>query len=323
LQRTFGRSLSDNNEKLRKGAVVALGTLIKFQPRVDSLVTELVNGIKTTEFKDSMLKAMLVVVEQAGKNLSEASKQSILAVAEQEMDPILIGSLAGSLSDEEASNILKNILNDEESKFSILAINSFLKYSPEHVKNEQVVEFINNCANSSSAYMSDNATIAIGKMLLLGGVDTTELINQLAVNIAQPKSSSPDTRRLSLVVVRTFARKQHEQLTTEVLDVLVPSIFSSIRDPIIPIKLAAEKAYLEVFSMVERGNEVFESWFKGENLTTVTGATIVARSIGDYTKRVATRLASVERERIEAGGDEETLFSDRIEDENEIWQVGI
>lgn len=75
--------------------------------------------------------------------------------------------------------------------------------------------------------------------------------------------------------------------------------------------------------MVEKGNEVFDSWFKGENLITVTGTTIVARSIGDYTKRVATRLANVERERIEAGGDEETLFSDRIEDENEIWQVGI
>lgn len=127
LQRTFVRSLSDNNEKLRKRAVVALGTLIKFQPRVDSLVTELVNGIKTTEFKESMLKAMLVVVEQAGKSLSEASKQSILAVAEQEMDPILIGSLAGSLSDEEASNILKSILSDEEFKFSILAINSILE----------------------------------------------------------------------------------------------------------------------------------------------------------------------------------------------------
>lgn len=328
LQRTFVRSLSDNNEKLRKRAVVALGTLIKFQPRVDSLVTELVNGIKTTEFKESMLKAMLVVVEQAGKSLSEASKQSILAVAEQEMDPILIGSLAGSLSDEEASNILKSILSDEESKFSILAINSFLKYSPEHVKNDQVVEYLKNCANSSNAYMSDNATIAIGKMLLLSegentDVNTAELIEQLAINIVQPKSSSPDTRRLSLVVVRTFARKHQEQLTNEVFDVIVPSIFSSIRDPIIPIKLAAEKAFLEVFNMVEKGNEVFDSWFKGENLITVTGTTIVARSIGDYTKRVATRLANVERERIEAGGDEETLFSDRIEDENEIWQVGI
>ncbi|EMG49432.1 hypothetical protein G210_5806 [Candida maltosa Xu316] len=318
LQRTFVRSLSDNNANLRKRAVVALGTLIKFQPRVDSLVTELVNGSKTSEFKDSMLEAMLVVVEQAGKNLSEASKQAILAVAEKEMDPVLIGSLAGSLSDEEAQNILKNVVATE-SKFSILAINSFLKYSPDHItKNESAIDFVAHCADSNNAYMSDNATIAIGKLILLG-VENQELINQLAVNIIQPKSSSPDTRRLSLVVVRTAARK----VGITDLDTIVPSIFASIRDPIIPIKLAAEKAYLEVFDMVTKGNEKFDSWFKDENVTTVTGTTIVARSISDYTKRVATRLAGVERERIEAGGDDETLFSDRIEDENEIWQVGV
>ena len=145
LQRTFVRSLSDSNEKLRKRAVVALGTLIKFQPRVDSLVTELVNGSKTSEYKDSMLKAMLVVVEQAGKNLSEASKQAILSVAEQEMDPVLIGSLAGSLSEEEAESILDGILASQ-TKFSILAINSFLKYSPDHVKNNAgVAEFVVGC----------------------------------------------------------------------------------------------------------------------------------------------------------------------------------
>lgn len=317
LQRTFVRSLSDSNEKLRKRAVVALGTLIKFQPRVDSLVTELVNGSKTSEYKDSMLKAMLVVVEQAGKNLSEASKQAILSVAEQEMDPVLIGSLAGSLSEEEAESILDGILASQ-TKFSILAINSFLKYSPDHVKNNAgVAEFVVGCANSDNAYMSDNATIAIGKLLLLG-VESKELVDQLALNAVAPKSSSPDTRRLSLVVLRTVAR--HKGITD--LDTVVPSIFACVRDPIIPIKLAAEKAYLEVFDMVN-GSAKFDGWFKNENLTTVTGTTIAARSIGDYTKRVATRLAGVERERIEAGGDEETLFSDRIEDENEIWQVGI
>lgn len=316
LQRTFVRSLSDSNEKLRKRAVVALGTLIKFQPRVDSLVTELVNGAKTSDYKESMLKAMLVVVEQAGKSLSEASKQAILVVAEQEMDPVLIGSLAGSLSEEEAESILDNVLANE-SKFSILAINSFLKYSPEHVKSDAVVNFVVGCANSDNAYMSDNATIAIGKLLLLG-VESKELVDQLAMNAIAPKSSSPDTRRLSLVVIRTVAR--HKGIVD--LDIVVPSIFACVRDPIIPIKLAAEKAFLEVFDMVN-GSAKFDAWFKNENLTTVTGTTIVARSIGEYTKRVASRLAGVERERIEAGGDEETLFSDRIEDENEIWQVGI
>ena len=50
-----------------------------------------------------------------------------------------------------------------------------------------------------------------------------------------------------------------------------------------------------MFDMVN-GSAKFDGWFKNENLTTVTGTTIAARSIGDYTKRVATRLAGVERE---------------------------
>ena len=38
--------------------------------------------------------------------------------------------------------------------------------------------------------MSDNATIAIGKLLLLG-VESKELVDQLALNAVAPKSSSP------------------------------------------------------------------------------------------------------------------------------------
>ena len=70
-----------------------------------------------------------------------------------------------------------------------------------------------------------------------------------------------------------------------------------------------------------------QQWFSGvsdlgSNIETITGTTIQLRSIGDYTKRVGRRLANVERERIAAGGDAETMFSDRFEDEREIWAVG-
>ena len=112
------------------------------------------------------------------------------------------------------------------------------------------------------------------------------------------------------------------------LDVIVPSVFACVRDTIIPIKLAAEKAYLSLFNLVEDVNmDGFTKWFeevtnKGSTIDTVIGTKLQARSIGDYTKRVAVRLAGVERERIAAGGDEETLFSDRFEDEREIWAVG-
>ncbi|KAI5952229.1 GCN1 [Candida jiufengensis] len=331
LQRTFVRSLGDSsNETLRKRAVIALSTLIKHQPRVDPLITELVSTAKTTEdsgVKASMLQGMLAVVEQKGEFLNEGSKSSLLSIVEEEsIDSIssakLLGSLANILTKEETTSLLQKKVLVSESKFSILAINSFLKYAPDLIKdNEDVIEFVIRCSESSNAYISDNATIAIGKILLSGN-NNENLFKQLSKIIIQPNSSSPDTKRLSLIVIRTVAHKI--TIPKEYFDFIVPSVFASVRDPIIPIKLAAEKAYLDIFSIVDENLVVFDEWFNNQSeIKTIVGTSIVPRSIGDYTKRVAIRLANVERERIEQGGDEETLYSDRIEDENEIWSVGI
>ncbi|ODV82484.1 ARM repeat-containing protein [Suhomyces tanzawaensis NRRL Y-17324] len=366
LQRTFVRSLSDaSNDTLRARAVVALGTLIGFQPRIDSLVTELVTGAKTATdqgVKTSMLKAMLEVVNKAGKNMNETSKTSIMTLVEDEITLVndssavsyarLIGSLANILSGEEAASIIKSKILDKpdnsNDKFCILSINSFLRYSPGHIFHvgliDEIISFVISCSNSTVPYVSDNATIAIAKILLLVGQNKSPkeeksesptpfelndeqiltLVKQVSLNAIQPASSSLDTRRLALVVIRTVARFQFDKIVKPNFDLLVPSVFACLRDPIIPIKLAAEKAYLSVFNLVDDVEmKEFNGWFEGkENFVTVTGASIVPRSIGDYTKRVASRLAGVERERIEAGGDEETMFSDRFEDEEEVWAVG-
>lgn len=370
LQRTFVRSLSDaSNEKLRNGAVMALGVLIEFQPRVDSLVTELVSTAKAADdqaIKNTMLKAMLQVIVKGGQNMSEASKTSIVGLVEEEISVVtdktavayarLLGSLSQVLSTEEAASILKDKVlskrsSDDELKFAVLSINSFLKESPMHIFEtgllEEVVSFVIECCESSLAYISDNATVAAGKLALLEGelrspkqsgkleASTpfnispeliSRLLAQVAKNAVQPVSSSTDTRRLSLVVIRTVARFKFASAIKNNLNVLVPSVFGCLRDSIIPIRLAAEKAYLALFNLVEDAtmsdfNEWFESASKGE-ITSVVGTVIQPRSIGDYTKRVASRLATVERERVEAGGDEETMFSDRYEDEIEVWAVG-
>lgn len=363
LQRTFVRSLSDGtNETLRDRAVVALGALIKYQPRVDSLVAELVSGAKNADnqgVKTSMLKGMLEAVNKAGNNMSEASKTSIMALVEEEITVVgdksavsyarLLGALSKILSTEEASEILKTkILKKDGDKFSILSINSFLRYSPSHIFKsgllDEITSFVIGCANSTEDYISDNATVAIGKMLLLVGekksiveddVESPEafemddqkiskLMDQMAINCLAPKSSSPDTRRLSLVVIRTVARLKYAEVMAPTLDVIAPSVFLCIRDPNIPVKLAAEKAFLAVFDLIDDVDmQKFKLWFEGKtSFQNALGAQIVPRSIGDYTKRVGSRLAGVERERIEAGGDAETMFSDRFEDENEVWSVG-
>jgi hypothetical protein len=87
LQRTFARALADPSSTiLRTRAAKALGTLITMTPRVDPLIGDLVAGSKTSDegIKSAMLKALYEVVSKAGKNMSEASRASIIALVDGE-----------------------------------------------------------------------------------------------------------------------------------------------------------------------------------------------------------------------------------------------
>lgn len=370
LQRTFVKSLSDvSNETLRLRAAKALGTLIEYQPRVDPLINELVNGAKQTEdegVKTAMLKALLEVVTKAGSKLTEASKTNIINLVEEQMlssnDKLaiayakLIGSLSEILSSDEARKILQEKvlsvpLDGKSGKFAILVLNSFLRDAPNHIFQEdliqQFVNYIVSAINSPNIELSEHGVIAAGKLLLLIGESKSpyskveneskfelneeqikKIIDALSIATLKPVSNSNDVRRLSLVVIRTTARYKLNECIKPYLDTLGLSVFSCLRDPIIPIRLAAEKAYLAIFQLIEDIDmKEFTEWFNKisdgkTSLDNIVGTIVQVRSIGDYIKRVGKRLANVERERIAAGGDAEAMYSDRFEDENEIWAVG-
>ncbi|CCH46758.1 putative translational activator [Wickerhamomyces ciferrii] len=337
----------------------------RVDPLVSELVMGAKNA-ENSGVKTAMLKALLEVITKAGEKMSESSKTSILDLVEDEIleadDKLavayarLVGSLSRILTADEGLHILKSKVLDskfddgDSSKFAILTLNSFLKDAPDHIFNNgllpQIVAALVDGTNSTSSYISDNSVLAIGKILLLQDEKAapkakpvseepfdipfplvSDLVKQLAITTLKPASNSLDTRRLSLTVVRTVSRQKGSIFKAQ-LDVIAPSVFACVRDVIIPIKLAAEKAYLALFNLVEDENmEGFNKWFqetseKGTTVNTVIGTTVQMRSIGDYTKRVAVRLVGVERERIAAGGDEETLYSDRFEDEREIWAIG-
>lgn len=107
------------------------------------------------------------------------------------------------------------------------------------------------------------------------------------------------------------------------LGLLAPPIFASVRDMVIPVKLAAEAAFVAIFNVADDESKVFDKFMAGD-----AGAALPAntkRSMSDYFKRVALRLGSQARERREAeGGVSGTLglSEDEREDEREIWSVG-
>lgn len=337
----------------------------RVDPLVIELVT---SAKQTEEegVKTAMLNALLEVVGKAGSKLNEASKKNIVKLVEEEMlssnDKLavayakLIGSLSEILSEDEAKNILQEKVLDADmegsaGKFAVLILNSFLKDAPSHIFSSgeihKFVKFITDAMTSTNVHFVENATLAAGKLLLLHNEtkspytnmkndvtfivpeeDIKSLVEELAKSALVPSSNTTDQRRLSLVVLRTIARLKNEETVKPYLDVLAPAVFSCVRDVVIPIKLAAEKAFLALFGLIEEEDmATFNNWFEsvssnGATIDNIVGTTIQLRSIGDYTKRVAKRLAAVERERTAAGGDDEMMFSDRYEDEREIWAVG-
>jgi hypothetical protein len=87
------------------------------------------------------------------------------------------------------------------------------------------------------------------------------------------------------------------------------------------VKLAAEQAFLALFSVVDEDAAVFDKYIAAHGKEMGPAQ---QRSLGDYFKRVAMRLAGQARERREAEGGEGGLgLGDEAEDEREVWCVGV
>ncbi|PHH75425.1 hypothetical protein CDD80_2378 [Ophiocordyceps camponoti-rufipedis] len=340
LQRTFAKSLADpTSEVLRSRAARALGTLIKYTPRIDPLVGELVTGSKTADVgvKTAMLKALFEVISRAGSNMGETSRSAVLSLIDMEADERddkmtvtnakLLGALIKNVAEDAATSLLKNrVLTTHMSNSSAVALNAVLVESPETLLQSAMADELPNllCLGmaNKSTYIADNFILATGKVLLSSApksFESTKKVFEALAKVIEPGNPA-DSRRLALVIVRTLSRTNMEMVRPHVA-LLAPPIFASVRDLAIPVKLAAEAAFVELFSVADEESRVFDKFMAG------AGADLPAntkRSMGDYFKRVAVRLGNQARERREAEGGQGGLglSNDEQEDEKEIWSVG-
>jgi hypothetical protein len=344
-----------SSEVLRSRAAKALGTLLTLKPRVDPLIAELVTGTKTTDsgVRNAMLKALYEVVSKAGEGMSEASRNSILSLIDTDATEAddatmitnarLLGALVKNLPTNDAQPLIKNrVFHSRFTPVSILNLNSILVESPNSLVAsfpQETPNFIASGIANKTPFIADNSILAAGKYLLQPHPDngttyeyTKPVFHALATVI--PPGHPSDTRRLSLVVLRTVCR-HNSTLVRPHLPLLAPPVFASVRDMVIPVKLSAEAAFLALFDVVESESAVFDKYISGPASTsggdssgTGEGSALTAvqkKSMSDYFKRVALRLAGQARERIEAEGGSKGslgLGSDEMEDEREVWAVG-
>jgi hypothetical protein len=81
LQRTFVKSISDpSSSAVRSKAGEALGVLMKNQPRVDPVITELVTGVKGNDdsIATSFLLALSNVMRNASQNVGDKARESCI-----------------------------------------------------------------------------------------------------------------------------------------------------------------------------------------------------------------------------------------------------
>lgn len=345
LQRTFAKSLADtSSDVLRSRAAKALGTLIKFTPRVDPLIAELVTGSKTSDagVKTAMLKALYEVISKAGANMGEGSRTAVLGLIDTEADERddtmtityakLFGALVKNVSDEVAAQLLKNrVMTRDFSNSSVLALNAVLLESPEALLESPLVEDLPEllCQGMSSKnpFITENFILATGKFLLsplasASPAKSFEATKPIFTTVSQliPPGQPSDSRRLALVLVRTLSRNQPD-LVRPHLPLLAPPVFASVRDMVIPVKLAAEAAFVQLFAVADEETKVFDKYLESQGSEMPAN---VKRSMGDYFKRVALRLGAQVRERREAEGGAGGLglSNDEQEDEKELMSVG-
>ena len=340
LQRTFTKALADTtSETMRTRAAKALGTLITMTPRIDPLIGELVAGSRTQDagVRNAMQKALYEVISRVGANMSEGSRSAIVSLVDDDASSAdeataitnarLLGALIKNLSSKTAASIIKSrVLPSHISRGSILAFNAVFVESAEILTKAYELETISTIRRgiaSSETTISENSVIGAGKYLLTESsnrsYEVTKGILESLVPVMQP-GSPIDARRLALVVIRTVSTL-HSGLVRPHLAALVPPVFASVRDLVIPIKLSAEASFLSIFDIVDEENAVFDRYLAGPGSELPPGT---KRSMQDYFKRIATRLAASARERRDAEGGQGGLglSSDEQDDLKEIWSVG-
>ncbi|KAF9438265.1 translational activator of GCN4 [Entomortierella beljakovae] len=334
LQRTFIKSLTDPaSSAVRVRAASALSILITLQTRVDPLVTELVAGIKSSEdnVKETVMSALESVVSKIGAGMSDTTKRAVIGVVMEGMDSSnpesmwlssakLLGAFCKHQASEDAAYLIQTQILGQNIPLSasMLAINSVLVESPKLFIETGHVQLIANAAleaiPSSIESSSTAGVLAIGKMLITEEYQVDqelmgELIKKLCLALSQ--DISIESKRLILVSIRAVAR-QSPWLVEPQLSHVVPVLMGSVRERVIPVKLAAERALL--FSLqLQKDDSVYQSY-----LGTID--TTASRALTDYHRRILSKLATNERARLDQLHGQED--AEAAEEDAEVFSVG-
>jgi hypothetical protein len=135
LQPTFMKNLNDLNRTVRLKSGYALSKLIFMNPKLDQIIIEIHNLIKSNndiQVKEILINTLRLCLNNVGNKVQEETKKQILQTLKSESyiysDDIAIrtvssgalGSLAAYLNEEDFNSLLNDILGNWEKNFKLI-----------------------------------------------------------------------------------------------------------------------------------------------------------------------------------------------------------
>ncbi|KAJ3106531.1 translational activator of GCN4 [Phlyctochytrium planicorne] len=309
--------------EVRDPARACLTILITLQPRLDPLIVELTGGVRASEdrgIKKAMWDALLGLLRSLGngRDISDASKKAVEALAVEgilgggENDDVIresaskcFGSLCQYITKDESKAILNFHLFGKTADTStwtrlhgtILSVKAVLKEAPLLLHQlsfgPNVFALIQRCFEEEKTQITEAAVQSASILLTIPDYmegDNAKTLILALMAVAKPDNTKVDARRMAVKVIKKVAKRDHS-LIANLLPSIVPTLMLCVRDRVIPIKLASERALIYVFQLidVEEGSvsPVLQAYLKGLDTSN-------SRTIGDYSRRVLAKLAEKE-----------------------------
>ncbi|KAI8916484.1 armadillo-type protein [Powellomyces hirtus] len=330
LQRTFVKCLSEPSGMVRDRAARCLAALIPLQTRLDPLIVELAQGLRQAEdsgVRAAMWEAVYGLVKGVGgpgRDLNETSKKAIetlvtegLSGSGEHDDGVRAGAakVFGAYckyvsADQSRPIIVSQILEAKGSPDwwrlagAMMALHNTMNDAPTIIHelglSKEVAQLVADALRHEKPQVVEEAVTAAGRLLALPAYIDAGVAEQLIpalVDVLPAGTASNEARREAEVVIKSVAKNSHSTLEPH-LPTVVPALMLCVRDRNTPVKLAAERTLLHVFQINKpnaSGAQVLQTYLGG------LSDAATARNIGDYARRVLSKLSAEDSDNEDAG----------------------
>ncbi|XP_066921395.1 stalled ribosome sensor GCN1-like, partial [Clytia hemisphaerica] len=283
LQTTFVKALNDPTQAVREKAAWALGLLTVLHTRVDSLFTELKNGIKNNEdsgIRETTLKALRTIILKGGKKMSEAVRVSILEVLEDLLDSsedgvrvntgAALGALCQIMTNDEIQNLLKNSLTNVNpaldwtvSHGRVVALSYALFDAPQKLfesmgENENIINAVIKFSTNDRVPICTYGVHCLGHLLLHSKEDSSLTRNDVMVTMKKALvHTSNDIKLTSLKTIKYISKTEEAVLDFNKVKNFIPELVALLRDRNTAVKSSAELT-LGFMLQLHRNDQLFD-----------------------------------------------------------------